>query len=75
LDVINDYPYLSKEDLTIYLERMGWAKQTIKNHLVASNTDKLIGFLLNGAIIEPYKAGWIVVNELEKTFMLLQKDD
>jgi len=75
LDVINDYPYLSKEDLTVYLERMGWAKQTIKNHLVASNTDKLIGFLLNGAIIEPYKAGWIVVNELEKTFMLLQKDD
>lgn len=74
-EVINGQPYLSRSALKEKLIRDGNAERTVRNMVNPSYNDKLIGYLLQAEMIRATEHGWVMVNEVESTALLLRKND
>ena len=66
-------PYVSRSALKDMLTADGNAERTVRNMVNPSYSDKLIGALIQGEIIEPFEHGWIMVDEVNSSAMLLPK--
>jgi putative DNA primase/helicase len=67
-------PYLTRSALKDKLAQDGNAERTIRNMVNPSYNDKLIGALLQAAIIENTEHGWIVVDEAQSSAMMMRKN-
>jgi putative DNA primase/helicase len=67
-------PYLSRSALKSKLEADGVKERTIRNMINPSYSDKLIGALLQSEIISTHENGWIVVDDLQSSAMILRKN-
>lgn len=74
-EVINGQPYLSRSALKEKLIRDGNAERTVRNMVNPSYNDKLIGYLIQAEMIRATEHGWVMVNEVESTALLLRKND
>lgn len=73
-EVINGQPYLSRSALKEKLIRDGNAERTVRNMVNPSYNDKLIGYLIQAEMIRATEHGWVMVNEVESTALLLRKN-
>ena len=67
-------PYVSRSALKDMLLSDGNADRTVRNMVNPSYSDKLIGALIQGEIIEPFEHGWIMVDEVNSSAMMLRKN-
>ena len=67
-------PYVSRSALKDMLTSDGNAERTVRNMVNPSYSDKLIGALIQGEIIEPFEHGWIMIDEVNSSAMLLRKN-
>lgn len=67
-------PYVSRSALKDMLTADGNAERTVRNMVNPSYSDKLIGALIQGEIIEPFEHGWIMVDEVNSSAMMLRKN-
>ena len=67
-------PYVSRSALKDLLTADGNAERTVRNMVNPSYSDKLIGALIQGEIIEAYEHGWIMIDEVNSSAMLLRKN-
>lgn len=66
-----DYPYVTRSGLRAKLEQDGHADRTIKNMMNPSYDDRLIGCLLNANVIEEYEHGWVIVDPVLSSALIL----
>lgn len=66
-------PYISRSALKDKLAADGRKPRTIENDLSPAYTDKLIGALILSEIISPFEHGWVVVDEVQASAMMMQK--
>ena len=66
-------PYVSRSAMKDKLESDGYAKRTITNMLNVSEADKLVGALTLAEIITPLEQGWVVVDSVQSSAMLMSK--
>lgn len=66
-------PYVSRSAMRDKLESDGYAKRTITNMISASESTKFIGSLLLGDIIAVQENGWIVIDSVQSSAMLMSK--
>jgi putative DNA primase/helicase len=66
-------PYVAREDLKAKLIEDGNAESTALNMMKPSNTNKLIGALINSEQIAPESAGWAVIENVWASALLLAK--
>ena len=69
----NDLPYLSRSGLKDMLANDKIADRTIRNMMNPSYTDKLIGGLIQADIIESFEHGWIMVDEVNASAILMAR--
>jgi phage/plasmid primase-like uncharacterized protein len=74
-EVRDDLPYLSRSALKDKLTQDGNAERTVRNMINPSYNDKLIGALLQADMIQNTEHGWIMVDEVNASSMLLRKND
>lgn len=67
-------PYVSRSALKDMLTSDGNAERTVRNMVNPSYSDKLIGALIQGEIIEAFEHGWIMIDEVNSSAMLLRKN-
>ncbi len=67
-------PYLSRSALKDMLTGDGNAERTVRNMVNPSYSDKLIGALIQSEIIEPFEHGWIMVDEVNSSAMMLRRN-
>lgn len=67
-------PYVSKSGLMSYLEGQGYSASKINKAVDPSNSDGLIGSLLQANMIEPFENGWIVINDTWASAMMIMKN-
>ena len=66
-------PYISRSALKDKLAADGRKPRTIENDLSAAYPDKLIGALILAEIISTLEHGWIVVDEVQSSAMMMRK--
>ena len=66
-------PYISRSALKDKLAQDGRKPRTIENDLSPSYPDKMIGALIISEIISPIEHGWMVVDEVQSSAMLMRK--
>lgn len=66
-------PYISRSALKDKLAADGRKPRTIENDLSPAYTDKLIGALILSEIISPFEHGWVVVDEVQASAMMMRK--
>jgi putative DNA primase/helicase len=68
-------PYVSysgiKEKMTN--DKYAPSDRTIKNHLMPSYETKMIGVLMNERIIEPEQNGWVVIDSIKSSIMMMSR--
>lgn len=67
-------PYLSRSALKDKLLSDGNAERTVKNMINPSYSDKLIGMLIQAHQIQPFEHGWIFVDQMQSSAMLMRKN-
>jgi len=72
-EVRDELPYLSRSALKDKLAQDGNAERTIRNMINPSYTDKMIGALLQSNMIQASEHGWVMVNELQASTMMMRK--
>jgi len=72
-EIRDGLPYISRSALKDKLASDGRKPRTIENDLSAAYPDKLIGALIVSEIISPLEHGWIVVDEVQSSAMLVRK--
>ena len=72
-EIRDGLPYISRSALKDKLASDGRKPRTIENDLSAAYPDKLIGSLIVSEIISPLEHGWIVVDEVQSSAMLVRK--
>lgn len=73
-EVIDGKPYITRSGLKTLLEKDGFKERTIKNMIMPSYSDKLIGNLLSARYLENHHFGWLIINEIDVTRLLLAKN-
>jgi phage/plasmid primase-like uncharacterized protein len=68
-------PYLSRDGLRDLLIKDGVAERTARNKMDASRPDALIAQLLNSGTLESHSGGWVFINEVQASVMLMQKNE
>jgi len=68
-------PYLSRDGLRDLLIKDGMAERTARNKMDASRPDGIIAQLLNAGTLESCDGGWLFVNEVQLSVMLMQKNE
>jgi phage/plasmid primase-like uncharacterized protein/KaiC/GvpD/RAD55 family RecA-like ATPase len=71
----NGLPYLSRSALRDLLVKDGMAERTAKNKTEASRPEGIIAQLLNAGTLETLEHGWIFINEVQASAMLMQKSE
>ena len=71
----DELPYLSRSALKDKLTQDGNAERTVRNMINPSYNDKLIGALLQADMIQSTEHGWVMVDEVNASTMLLRKND
>ena len=71
---INSQPYLTRAGLTRKLESDGMAERTIQNMLNPSYDNKLIGALLLANMIEKRADGWVVIDAVWSSAMVVSRN-
>lgn len=66
-------PYISRSALKDKLAQDGRKPRTIENDLSPSYPDKMIGALIISEIISPLEHGWVVVDEVQSSAMMMRK--
>ena len=66
-------PYVSRSALKDKLTADGRKPRTIENDLSAAYSDKLIGSLILAEIITPHEHGWIIIDDIQASAMLMRK--
>ena len=74
-ELFNDSPYLSRSALKDKLLSDGKKERTVANYLNASYDDKLIGALLLNEIIENHEHGWVVINDVIASAMMIKRSE
>jgi phage/plasmid primase-like uncharacterized protein/KaiC/GvpD/RAD55 family RecA-like ATPase len=72
-EVRDDLPYLSRSALKDKLTQDGNAERTVRNMINPSYNDKLIGALLQADMIQNTEHGWIMVDEVQASTMMMRK--
>ena len=68
-------PYLSRSALRDLLVKDGMAERTAKNKTEASRPEGIIAQLLNSGTLETFEHGWIFINEVQVSAMMMQKSE
>lgn len=71
----NGLPYLSRSALRDLLVKDGMAERTAKNKTEASRPEGIIAQLLNAGTLETFEHGWIFINEVQVSAMMMQKSE
>lgn len=66
-------PYVSESGMKDYLIKQGYSESRVRKALDPSNADGLIGALLRAGYIERFENGWIVVDPVASSAMMMQK--
>jgi hypothetical protein len=66
-------PYVSRSALKDKLAADGRKPRTIENDLSAAYPEKLIGALILSEIISPLEHGWMVIDEVQASAMMMRK--
>lgn len=69
----NGLPYISRSALKDKLAADGRKPRTIENDLSAAYPDKLIGALILAELISPLEHGWVVVDNVQSSAMMMRK--
>ena len=69
----NGLPYLSRSALRDKLSADGRKPRTIENDMSVAYPDKLIGALILAEIISTFEHGWIVVDDVQSSAMMMRK--
>lgn len=70
--ILNGRAFITRESMKEYLEKVGYEDRTVRNMLNASYTDKLIGCLTLSRMIEATNNGWMLLNQILSSRLLLQ---
>lgn len=70
----NGSPYLSRSALRDLLVKDGASERTAKNKTEASRSGSIIEQMLNAGILQPHEHGWIFINPVQASAMLVQKN-
>ena len=73
-EVRDELPYLSRSALKDKLTQDGNAERTVRNMINPSYNDKLIGALLQADMIQNTEHGWVMVDEVQASTMMLRKN-
>jgi phage/plasmid primase-like uncharacterized protein len=73
-EVRDDLPYLSRSALKDKLTQDGNAERTVRNMINPSYNDKLIGALLQADMIQNTEHGWVMVDEVNASTMMMRKN-
>lgn len=73
-EVRDELPYLSRSALKDKLTQDGNAERTVRNMINPSYNDKLIGALLQADMIQNTEHGWVMVDEVNASSMLMRKN-
>jgi phage/plasmid primase-like uncharacterized protein len=68
-----DKPYISRSALRELLISDGMSERTAKNKTEASRSDGLIAPMLNANFIMPFEHGWMVIDGVQASAMMLKK--
>ena len=68
-------PYLSRSALRDLLVKDGMAERTAKNKTEASRPEGIIAQLLNAGTLETFEHGWIFINDVQVSAMMMQKSE
>lgn len=68
-------PYISRSALKDILALDGNAERTVRNMVNPSYTDKMIGALTQGEIIRASEHGWIVIDKVNSSAMMMRKNN
>jgi phage/plasmid primase-like uncharacterized protein len=66
-------PYISRSALKDKLAADGRKPRTIENDLSAAYPEKLIGALILSEIISPLEHGWLVIDDVQSSAMMMRK--
>lgn len=72
-EVREGLPYVSRSALKDKLALDGRKPRTIENDLSAAYSDKLIGALILSEIIRPLEHGWVVIDDVHSSAMMMRK--
>jgi putative DNA primase/helicase len=72
-EIREDKPYISRSALRELLISDGMSERTAKNKTEASRSDGLIAPMLNAGTIAPFEHGWVVVDGVQASAMMLKK--
>jgi hypothetical protein len=72
-EIRGDLPYVSRSALKSKLSVDGFAERTIVNMLTPSRQD-MVGMLLQGEVIQVHEHGWILVDQVHSSAMLMRKN-
>lgn len=72
-EIREDKPYISRSALRELLISDGMSERTAKNKTEASRSDGLIAPMLNAGTIAPFEHGWVVVEWVQASAMMLKK--
>jgi phage/plasmid primase-like uncharacterized protein len=67
-------PYVSRSALKDMLVADGNKERTVRNMVNPSYTDKLIGALIQCEMIEAYEHGWIMIDQVNASAMLMREN-
>jgi phage/plasmid primase-like uncharacterized protein len=73
-EVRDELPYLSRSALKDKLTQDGNAERTVRNMINPSYNDKLIGALLQADMIQNTEHGWVMVDEVQASTMMMRKN-
>jgi hypothetical protein len=71
---IDGQPYLTRAALTRKLESDGMAERTIKNMINSSYDNKIIGALLLANMIEKQNDGWVIIDKVWASAMVVSRN-
>jgi phage/plasmid primase-like uncharacterized protein len=72
-EVREGLPYISRSAIKDKLAADGRKPRTIENDLSVAYPDKLIGALILAEIISPLEHGWVVVDNVQSSAMMMRK--
>jgi hypothetical protein len=72
-EAMGDQPYLGRAALKDKLTTDGNAERTVRNMINPSYSDKLIGALIAAGMIEATSGGWVMIDKLQASVMMVRK--
>ena len=72
-EVQDGEPYLSRSAFKAYLEAQGHSEGTVKNYMKPSYENGPIAMLQEGQIIRIHSNGWIVLDQVWASAMLMSR--